>query len=431
MGNGSDERQKGMRGQKGTRQPSPRRRKGADPALLRLLLFSGVLIGVLVILLVFRKIFLPLILGFTLAYLFHPMVSWFEKRGRSRVTGVIVLALLLVLVITGFFLVLIPQMGKQLHSLAEQSADYWQRLREWAEPVVAQVRDLVEKYQGEAAATAETTTQEGDEPAFNVLAEIEQTLKGILPKVTSWVAQGLQQGFSGLLSAVLFLLNLIFVPVFAFYLLVDFPHIQQGARDLIPRPYRQVTLERLREVDDALSSFVRGQLTIALILGVLNAIGLMILGVPLGLVIGLVAGLANMIPYMSIVVGLIPALLLAWVEHQNVWILVGVAAVFAGTQMLEGIVLSPRILGKSVNLHPVWVLLAILVGGSLFGFFGMLIAVPTAAVIQVFVRHWLKTYHESAIYLGSETLDPTDDSDSGDAPDDAGPETAQPATGAG
>lgn len=381
---------------------NPRRRKRADPALLRLLLFSGVLIGVLVVLLVFRKIFLPLILGFTIAYLFHPMVSWFEKRGRSRVTGVIVLALLLVLVLTGFFLYLIPQAGKQLHSLADQSADYWQRLKAWAEPVVAQVREVLEEYQNDDddAGNAPAGEPEGAK-AFNLLDEVEGTLKGILPRVTSWVVSGLQRGFSGLLSAVLFLLNLIFVPVFAFYLLVDFPHIQQGARDLIPLPYREITLQRLSEVDDALSSFVRGQLTIALVLGVLNAIGLMILGVPLGLVIGLVAGLANMIPYMSIVVGLGPALLLAWVEHQNVWVLVGVAAVFAGTQILEGTVLSPRILGKSVNLHAVWVLLAIIVGGSLFGFFGMLIAVPTAAVIQVFVRHWLKTYHESAVYLGS------------------------------
>lgn len=380
---------------------TPRRRKRADPAVLRLLLFSGVLIGVLVILLIFRKIFLPLILGFTIAYLFHPMVSWFERRGRSRVTGVIVLALLLVLVLTGFFLYLIPQAGKQLHSLADQSAAYWQRLKAWAEPVVAQVRELLEEYQGDAAGSA-PAGEKGGGKTFDLLDHFEGTLKGILPRVTSWAASGLQRGFSGLLNAVLFLLNLIFVPVFAFYLLVDFPHIQQGARDLIPLPYREIALERLSEVDDALSSFVRGQLTIALILGVLNAIGLMILGVPLGLVLGLVAGLANMIPYMSIVVGLGPALLLAWVEHQNVWVLVGVAAVFAGTQILEGTVLSPRILGKSVNLHPVWVLLAIIVGGSLFGFFGMLIAVPTAAVIQVFVRHWLKTYHESAIYLGSE-----------------------------
>lgn len=360
-----------------------RKRKGPDPALLRLLLFSGVLVAVLVVLLIFRKIFLPLILGFAIAYLFHPMVSWFEKRGRSRVTGVVVLALLLILVLTLFFLYLIPQVGDQIQRLAERYPEYRDR-------VEAQFKPWLDQLQARWPEALEDLQQRAIEWAKEHSAELANT-------VGTWLGQG----FSSLLNGVLFLLNLIFVPVFAFYLLVDFPHIQKGARDLIPLPYREMTLARLGEVDDALSSFVRGQLTIALVLGVLNAVGLMILGVPLGLVIGLVAGLANMIPYMSIVVGLVPALLLAWVESQSVWILVGVVAVFAATQMLEGTVLSPRILGKSVNLHPVWVLLAIIVGGSLFGFFGMLIAVPTAAVIQVFVRHWLETYRESAVYLGS------------------------------
>jgi predicted PurR-regulated permease PerM len=359
------------------------KRKGPDPALLRLLLFSGVLIGVLVVLLIFRRIFLPLLLGFALAYLFHPLVTWFETRGRSRVTGVIVLVLLLVLVLTLFFLYLIPQIGDQVQRLAERYPEYRGR-------VEAQVKPWLDQVRARWPEALDDLQQRAIEWAKEHSAELANTLGAWLGRV-----------FSSLLDGVLFLLNLIFVPVFAFYLLVDFPRIQQGARDLIPLPYRKMTLERLKEVDDALSSFVRGQLTIALVLGVLNALGLMILGVPLGLVIGLVAGLANMIPYMSIVVGLVPALLLAWVEHQSVWILVGVVVVFSATQLLEGTVLSPRILGKSVNLHPVWVLLAIIVGGSLFGFFGMLIAVPTAAVIQVFVRHWLESYRESAVYLGS------------------------------
>jgi len=370
--------------------PAPKRRKGPDPALLRLLLFSGALIGVLLILIFLRRVFLPLILGFAVAYLFHPMVTWFEKRGRSRVTGVLVLALLLMLLLTAFFLYLVPQIGDQFHLLAERYTEYKERITDQIQPLLTWVEELLAKYPDQVKEARK---------------QLEGSLKNVIPRVAAKVGDWLAQGFSGLLTGFLFLLNLIFVPVFAFYLLVDFPHIQQGAKELIPKPYRQVVLERLAEVDDVLSSFVRGQLTIALILGVLNAAGLMILQVPLGLVIGLVAGLANMIPYMSIVVGLIPAALLGWVEHQSLWILVGVAAVFAATQMLEGMVLSPRILGKSVNLHPVWVLLAIIVGGSLFGFFGMLIAVPTAAVIQVFVRHWLETYRASAVYLGDGDAD--------------------------
>ena len=157
-------------------------------------------------------------------------------------------------------------------------------------------------------------------------------------------------------------------------------------------------MKGVREVDDSLASFLRGQLTIAVVLALINGIGLLILDVPFGLGIGIVAGLANMIPYMALVVGLLPALILCWAEHQSWLYLAGVVGVFGGAQLLEGTVLSPRILSRSINLHPVWVLLAIIAGGSLFGFIGMLLAVPVAATIQVFVRHWLELYRSSAIY---------------------------------
>ena len=193
------------------------------------------------------------------------------------------------------------------------------------------------------------------------------------------------------------------MPVFAFYLLVDLPHVKKALIGLVPVAYRDVVVSRVSEVDRAISSFVRGQLVIALILAGINAVGLMLLDVPFGLGIGLIAGLANMIPYMALVVGLVPALLLAWAEHQEIARLVGVVLVFSGAQALEGMVLSPRILGKSVNLHPVWVLLAIIAGGSFFGFVGMLAAVPVAAAIQVFTKHWLEVYRNSAIYKSGPT----------------------------
>lgn len=353
-----------------------------DPSVLRLLLFSGSLVGLVVILLVFRRIFLPLLLGFVIAYLFDPAVSWFERRGRSRVFGVVVIALVLLVVLSGFFLYLVPQMTEQVHRLAEHFPEYRNRAQEQLAPWLERLRA---RYPQQMVELQERSLD---------------WLKANTPRLLGSVGAWLAGFFTSLLSAVLFLLNLVFIPVFAFYLLVDFPKIRQRARELIPLPYRELTLARVAEVDQALSSFLRGQLTIALVLAAINATGLMLLGVPLGLVIGLVAGLANMVPYMSIVVGLIPALLLSWVEHGSLLNLLGVLAVFTAAQLLEGTYLSPRILGKSVNLHPVWVLLSIIVGGSLFGFFGMLIAVPLAAVIHVFVHHWLASYRESRIYRG-------------------------------
>ncbi len=360
-----------------------------DPALLRLIVFTGGLIAVVVLFVVFRKIFQPLLLGLLAAYLLDPAVTWFEHRGRSRLTGIIVISAVLILALVVFFLFVVPALGDQIERLADRLPEYQKRVRTQIEPWFDR---LEARYPEEIEEAQE---------------RVVQSLRENLPQVAGSIGRWTKKFFTNIFDFLLLLLNLIFVPVFAFYLLMDFPKVKEGIASLIPLPYREVSLERIREVDQAVSSFLRGQLTIALILAAINAIGLMILDVPLGLGIGLVAGLANMIPYMALIVGLAPALLLAWAEHQSWLLLLGVVAVFSGAQLLEGTVLSPRILSKSVNLHPVWVLLAIIAGGSLFGFFGMLLAVPVAAAIQVFARHWLEIYRGSAIYRrpGEDAVD--------------------------
>jgi len=352
------------------------------PAFWRLLLFVGVTAALVVVLMVFSDLLLPLIAGLILAYLFDPLVSWFERRNMSRAVGVFVLAILMVVVVTGFFFYVIPQINEQVRRLAERMPAYEARLESTIEPWLDRAKA---RYPEQWAEIQEK-------------ARVE--LQSRLPDIATAVADATRSLFSSIGNVFVFLFSLVFVPVFTFYLLVDFPKIRRQVVDLIPLPYRSIVLARVREVDDAVSNFLRGQLVIALILAAINAIGLMILDVPLGLVIGIIAGLANMIPYMALVVGLLPALVLAWVEHQSLLVLVGVVAVFSGAQMLEGMVLSPRILGASVNLHPVWVLLAIIIGGSAFGVVGMLIAVPAAAAIQVFVRHWVIGYKQSRVYTG-------------------------------
>lgn len=353
-----------------------------DPAVLRLLVFFGGLVALLVTLILLRRIVFPLLLGFGIAYLLNPAVGWFERHGRSRTFGAIALAFIGAALLATLVLLVIPEIADQADHLSQRLPEYSQRIQGRFQPWL----DRLEARHPEEIAVLRERAQ-----AF---------LSENLPRLAQSIARQLGQMFNSLLGLFLFLLNLVFVPVFAFYLLVDLPKIGRGMRELVPIPYRRAVLERVHEVDQALSSFVRGQFTIAVILGLINAIGLTLLGVPLGFVIGILAGLANMIPYMALVVGLLPALLLCWVEHQSVGLLLGVVAVFSGAQLLEGTVLSPRILGRSVQLHPVWVLLAVIVGGSLFGFFGMLLAVPFTAVIQVFVRSWIALYRESRVYRG-------------------------------
>lgn len=370
--------------------PSSRRSLGEwtsrfDPALMRLILFFGALALVLVVLIVFDEIFGPLLVGLGIAYLFDPAVSWFERKGRSRVFGVIAIAAILLVVVVAFFSYVVPSIGEQVQRLTDNFPAYKERIKTQFLPWLAELRDrFPEQY-----ALAEDRLKQS-------VTENLPNLAGVAGKVVGNVA-------SSAVRAILFILNLIFVPVFAFYLLVDLPKIKSGGRELIPIPYRKAVLDRLAEVDRAVAAFMRGQLTIALILGAINAAGLALLGVPMGIVLGLVAGLANMVPYMALVVGLVPAVVLCWAEYQELWRVLAVVGVFSGAQMLEGMVLSPRILGKSVDLHPVWILLAVIAGGSLFGFIGMLLAVPTAAAIQVFARHWLTLYRESRVYLGDGT----------------------------
>lgn len=362
-----------------------------DPAVLRLLVFAGGAVVTLAALILLRRVVFPLLLGFAVAYVLDPAVGWFERHGRSRSFGAVVLAAAALVVLAVFVLLIVPAVADQVNHLSQRMPQYGDEIRSRFEPWLQR---LEEQY------PAQIDLAKDKAKAF-----LDQNL----PRLAQSIAKQLAQLFSSFMGFLLFLLNLVFVPVFAFYLLVDLPKIKQGLRSLVPLPYRETVLQRMREVDQALSSFVRGQMTIAAILGLINAIGLSLLGVPLGFVIGVVAGIANMIPYMALVVGLLPALVLCWVEHQSVALLLGVIAVFGGAQLLEGLVLSPRILGRSVQLHPVWVLLAVIVGGSLFGFFGMLLAVPSAAVIQVFVRSWLAVYRDSDLYRGDGTAGPTSD----------------------
>jgi len=373
--------------------------KRPDPAILRLIVFLGGLVVLVALLIAFRKVFLPLLLGLLVAYLLDPAVTWFERHRRSRLFGVVVItaALALTLVLIGVFL--IPALGHQLERLADRLPDYQKQMRSQLEPLFARVEA---RYPAEIENFQARAVEGIRENFFKLAGSIGRAAKGV---------------FTNLFGFVLALLNFVFVPVFAFYLLVDLPKLKQALLALVPIAYQEVVVARVSEVDRAISSFVRGQLVIALILAAINAIGLMILDVPFGLGIGLIAGLANMIPYMALVVGLAPALALAWAEHQEVIRLLGVVAVFGGAQALEGMFLSPRILGRSVNLHPVWVLLSIIAGGSFFGFVGMLAAVPVAASIQVFARHWLEIYRNSAVYKGapSKVVPPDGTGDSVDS----------------
>lgn len=200
------------------------------------------------------------------------------------------------------------------------------------------------------------------------------------------------QGVSGVIVGVL---NFIMLPVFTFYFMLDYKRINSRFYDLMPPHWRINVRDWLGEIDNVLGSFIRGQFTIACILALIYSVGLSILQVPMGAVIGIVAGMANMVPYMSIVVGLVPALLFALLESGDVMQLLWVLIIFVGGQAFEGLYLSPRIMSGEVGLHPVIVIVAIIVGGTLFGLAGVLLAVPVTAVLKVIFQRLHKQWQST------------------------------------
>jgi len=194
------------------------------------------------------------------------------------------------------------------------------------------------------------------------------------------------------------LMNLVLVPVIGFYLLRDWDLMVARIGDLLPKRIRPVVTRLATEADEVLGAFLRGQFSVMLALGTIYAVGLWLIDLELALLIGMVAGLISFIPYLGSIVGVFAACLAAIVQFHDVWSLIPVLAVFGVGQMLEGMVLTPLLVGDRIGLHPVAVIFAVLAGGQLFGFVGILLALPVASVIMVLLRHVHDLYKDSELY---------------------------------
>ncbi len=348
-------------------------------------------------------------LSFLLSYLLNPLICKMENKGLSRTVSITILVAVLLLAGTGLTLMLIPQITQQTQS-------------------------LFQKYQYDSTYLSNTpstriqtnTPTENDESHFvkwfdtninpilrelgleemkkeDLRLRIQGALQWIDTHYPQWsqsVWNVFQSTFSGVTGFIVGILNLLLVPVFTFYLLRDYPILEKTFYSIIPPHWRNPVADWMRELDRVVGGFIRGQFSIALILATINAVGLSLLGIPFGFLIGFIAGMANMVPYMSIVVGLIPAVLFSFLDRPDLWRAVWVIVIFCGAQMLEGFYLSPRIMGQEVGLHPVLIMLAIIIGGSLLGLVGILLAVPLAAILKVIVVRshaaWKKQWPESA-----------------------------------
>jgi predicted PurR-regulated permease PerM len=334
-----------------------------------------------------KSILTALTVAWVLAYICDPIVDFFEAKGASRTTGVVALAVALVLVALAVNLTIIPLAAHELRDLGDNMPDYGAWFTGTLIPNI------------EATLGVELPRTEYDFRQF--FSENEETVNRILGAIRSPISDFVKNTLTGVVGFVTGLLTLVVIPVAWFFLLRDIDTMNGRVVELCPKRHRERFVGFAKEVDEIVSNFLRGQITVALILAVMYSLGLwLIADVPLGLVIGIFAGAASIVPYLGLILGIVPALVLAFLQHQDILHPLLVVAVFGVAQALEGNVITPKIVGEKLGLHPVTVIFALLIWAELAGVFGMLIAIPITAVLQVLVVRAVQRYKQGDFYRG-------------------------------
>lgn len=339
--------------------------------------YWGVAAAVLLVILWFiGDVLLPFLLGSAIAYFLDPVADKLERLGLSRAlaTALITVAAILIFVIMA--LLVIPTLFNQSLSLVETAPQLFQSF----------ANALTER--------------------FPSLLDEDSTLRSSLSGLASTIQERggevLQTALSSFASIINIIVLFVIVPVVAVYMLLDWDRMITAIDHMLPRDHAPIIRRLARDIDRTLASFVRGMGTVCLILGTYYAIALMLVGLQFGLVVGFIAGLVTFIPYLGALLGGALAIGLALFQFWGDWISIGlVAGIFVIGQVVEGNLLTPKLVGNSVGLHPVWLILALSVFGTLFGFVGMLVAVPVAAAIGVITRFAVDQYQQSLLYKGT------------------------------
>ncbi|MDN5862414.1 MAG: AI-2E family transporter [Salinisphaera sp.] len=324
----------------------------------------------------------PFVIAGGLAYLGDPMVDRLERHRLSRSLAVLVVFALLALILALLVLLLFPLLEQQIRTLIENLPRYLQWVQDRIHPWV---QGLVPGADGLDIASIRSLIAEHWNQAGGIAAAV------------------VKHAFSSGTALIAFFANLVLVPVITFYLLRDWDRLVARILDLLPRRWVPTVRKLARETDEVLGQFLRGQLLLMVFLGVVYTVGLWLAGLDLAFLIGLISGLVSFVPYLGVIVGLVLSTVAMLVQTGGQLLpLVWVALVFAVGQMLEGAILQPLVVGDRIGLHPVTVIFAVLAGGQLFGFVGVLLALPAAAALAVLVRHVTRQWRASRLYLEEE-----------------------------
>lgn len=329
-------------------------------------------------------VILPFVLGGAVAYFLDPVADRLERMGTSRAVATAIITLVALLLFVLAALLVIPTLINQSVQLFDTFPKLFNDLQTF---LTTQFPDLL-----------------------NQESTLSQSLKQVGETVQSKGGELLATVLASASSIINVVMLLVIVPVVAFYLLYDWDNMVARIDDMLPRDHAPTIRKLAADIDKTLASFIRGMGTVCLILGTYYAIALMVVGLNFGLVVGAIAGLITFIPYVGALVGGALAIGLALFQFWGDWVSIGlVAGVFALGQVIEGNILTPKLVGNSVGLHPVWLIFSLSVFGTLFGFVGMLVAVPVAAALGVIARFAIAGYKESRLYKGVDATDGTDD----------------------
>ncbi|CAN7558025.1 AI-2E family transporter [Rhizobium sp. LjRoot30] len=342
----------------------------------------SVLVGFIFFLYLFSSILLPFIAGMAIAYFLDPIADRLERLGLSRLMATVVILVTFLVVFVLALMILIPVLVSQFNELAQRLPGYIELLR---------------------TLIADTQNSVLPEWVKAQLITIKDNFSAILSEGMGFLTGLFAQIWNSGKAIVDVISLLVVTPVVAFYMLLDWDRMVSKVDRWMPRDYVDSVRQIASEIDQAVAGFIRGQGSLCLILGIFYAVGLSLVGLNFGLLIGLFAGMISFIPYVGSLVGLVLAIGVAIVQFWPDYIWVGVVfAVFFIGQFIEGNILQPKLVGESVGLHPVWLMFALFAFGALFGFVGLLVAVPAAAAVGVLVRFALSRYLDSDLYYGRE-----------------------------
>lgn len=347
----------------------------------QVLIWIGFFVFLILALWVFRGILLPFVVGAALAYLLNPLVNQLQRWRFNRGWATAVVLLSVIAIVISIFVMIVPMVAQQVVGLVQRLPGY-----------AADLEALVRRW------APELNQWLGPERA----AQVERSVSDMLGQIVGFAGVVTSEILASGMTLISVIGFAIFTPVVAFYLLLDWDSMVRGLHDLLPRKQRPEILGILRDIDSSMAGVIRGQGGVLLIDAVFYAVALSVAGLNFGLAVGLIAGLLSFIPYVGFGVGLVLSVGIAVVQFwPNYWMVVVIFAIFMGWQFIEGNILYPKLVGGSININPVWLMFALLAFGALFGFVGLLLAVPLAAIGGVLVRFAIRKYKGSSLYLGS------------------------------